>query len=57
MTDQQVGGGDPKDVSTFFDGTRLTLARHLAGLRKNALAELVDKTPTAIASFHSRMKR
>ena len=49
--------GKPKpgvsDVAAFFDGGRLTLARHLAGLRKNALAHRVGKTPTAIAGYES----
>lgn len=55
------GPGRPKasisDVATFFDGSRLTLARHLAGLRKNALADLVDKTPTTIGGYESGSKR
>ncbi|NIZ90138.1 XRE family transcriptional regulator [Kineococcus rubinsiae] len=41
----------------MFDGERLTLARHLAGLRKNALAEAIGKTPTAIASYENGTKR
>lgn len=39
------------DAAKLFAGSRLTLARHLAGMRKNELAESVDKTPTAIASY------
>lgn len=50
MTDQ-LG-----DVATFFDGDRLRLARQLAGLRKNALAGLIDKTPTAVAAYESGTK-
>jgi len=45
------------DVATFFDGGRLTLARQLAGLRKNALASQIQKTPTAVASYESGLKR
>ena len=45
------------DVATFFDGGRLTLARQLAGLRKNALAGQVQKTPTAVAAYESGLKR
>ncbi|MFI0906577.1 ImmA/IrrE family metallo-endopeptidase [Streptomyces sioyaensis] len=45
------------DVAQLFDGRRLRLARQLAGLRKNALAGLVDKTPTAIASYEKNAKR
>lgn len=33
------------------------MARHLAGLRKNALADAIGKTPTAVASYESGTKR
>lgn len=39
------------DAAKLFTGQRLTLARHLAGMRKNELAEHIAKTPTAIASY------
>ncbi|MBB1157101.1 ImmA/IrrE family metallo-endopeptidase [Amycolatopsis dendrobii] len=45
------------DIATFFDGGRLTLARQLAGLRKNALASRIEKTPTAVAAYESGLKR
>lgn len=45
------------DVAAFFDGGRLTLARHLAGLRKTDLAALVAKTSTAVAAWESGAKR
>lgn len=45
------------DVAQLFDGRRLRLARQLAGLRKNALATKVGKTPTAIASYEKNTKR
>lgn len=45
------------EVAPFFDGARLTLARHLAGLRKSDLAALVDKSPTAVAAWESGAKR
>jgi Zn-dependent peptidase ImmA (M78 family)/transcriptional regulator with XRE-family HTH domain len=45
------------EVAAFFDGARLTLARHLAGLRKSDLAVLVDKSPTAVAAWESGAKR
>lgn len=45
------------DVAAFFDGGRLTLARQLAGLRKNALATRIQKTPTAVAGYESGLKR
>lgn len=44
-------------VAPFFDGARLTLARHLAGLRKSDLAALVDKSATAVAAWESGAKR
>jgi Zn-dependent peptidase ImmA (M78 family)/transcriptional regulator with XRE-family HTH domain len=48
---------DPPGVPAFFDGARLTLARHLAGLRKSDLAQLVDASPTAVAAWESGAKR
>ncbi|MFJ8707697.1 helix-turn-helix domain-containing protein [Streptomyces anulatus] len=45
------------DASRLFDGRRLTLARQLAGLRKNALAAQIDKSPTAVAAYESNSKR
>lgn len=45
------------DVARLFDGSRLTVARHLAGLRKNALADLVGKSATAIATYETGQKR
>lgn len=45
------------EVSPFFDGARLTLARHLAGLRKSDLAGLVEKSATAVAAWESGAKR
>lgn len=45
------------DAARLFDGGRLTLARHLAGLRKNALAALIDRTPTSVAGYENGSKR
>jgi Zn-dependent peptidase ImmA (M78 family)/transcriptional regulator with XRE-family HTH domain len=45
------------EVAAFFDGARLTLARHLAGLRKSDLAALIDMSPTAVAAWESGAKR
>lgn len=45
------------EVAALFDGARLTLARHLAGLRKSDLATKVDKSPTAVAAWESGAKR
>lgn len=51
-TEVQVG-----DASRLFDGHRLTLARQLVGLRKNALAAKIDRSPTAVAAYESNTKR
>ena len=45
------------DVAALFDGARLTLARHLAGLRKSDLSALIDKSATAVAAWESGAKR
>jgi Zn-dependent peptidase ImmA (M78 family)/transcriptional regulator with XRE-family HTH domain len=45
------------DAAKLFVGSRLTLARHLAGLRKNELADRINKTPTAIAAYESGRTR
>lgn len=44
-------------TSLLFDGSRLTLARQLARLRKSELAALVGKSPTAVAAWESGAKR
>lgn len=51
-TDVQVS-----DASRLFDGRRLTLARQLIGLRKNALAIKIDKSATAVAAYENNTKR
>ncbi|WP_078876883.1 MULTISPECIES: helix-turn-helix domain-containing protein [Streptomyces] len=51
-TEVQVG-----DASRLFDGQRLTLARQLVGLRKNALAAKIDKSATAVAAYENNTKR
>lgn len=45
------------EVAAFFDGARLTMARHLAGLRKSDLASLINMSPTAVAAWESGAKR
>ncbi|WP_051772761.1 helix-turn-helix domain-containing protein [Saccharothrix sp. NRRL B-16314] len=45
------------EVAAFFDGARLTMARHLAGLRKSDLATLIEKSPTAVSGWESGAKR
>ena len=45
------------DAAVLFDGARLTMARHLAGMRKSDLAKAVDKSPTAVTGWESGAKR
>ncbi|GLY32555.1 XRE family transcriptional regulator [Kineosporia sp. NBRC 101731] len=57
MTSRKPTGDRAADVAPRFDGSRLTLARQLAGLRKTDLAAVLGKTPTAVASWESGAKR
>lgn len=57
MSPRTSGSDRASEVSPFFDGARLTLARHLAGLRKSDLAGLVEKSATAVAAWESGAKR
>jgi Zn-dependent peptidase ImmA (M78 family)/transcriptional regulator with XRE-family HTH domain len=52
-----LSGDRTAEAAAFFDGARLTLARHLAGLRKSDLAALIDMSPTAVAAWESGAKR
>ena len=45
------------DVARMFSGRRLSLARQVAGLRKNALADRISKSPTAIAAYENGTKK
>ena len=45
------------DAAILFDGARLTMARHLAGLRKSELAQVVGKSPTAVTGWELGSKR
>ncbi len=45
------------EAAALFDRSRLTLARHLAGLRKSDLASLLGKSATAVAAWESGAKR
>jgi Zn-dependent peptidase ImmA (M78 family)/transcriptional regulator with XRE-family HTH domain len=45
------------EVAALFDGSRLTLARHLAGLRKSDLAAKIDKSATAVSAWEAGTKR
>lgn len=44
-------------VSAAFDGARLTLARHLAGLKKIRLAQLIDMTPASVTAWENNSKK
>lgn len=52
-----TGSMSAADASVLFDGKRLTMARHLAGLRKSELAQAVGKSPTAVTGWESGAKR
>lgn len=45
------------DAAAFFDGSRLALARNLAGWRKSNLATAIAMSPAAVASWESGEKR
>lgn len=57
MTDTGCPSDRATDAAALFDGGRLTLARHLAGLRKSDLAVKVEKSATAVAAWESGAKR
>lgn len=46
-----------QDVAPFFDGTRLALARHLAGMRKSELANRIDRSPSAVTAWEANGKQ
>lgn len=46
-----------EDVSRFFNGARLTMARKLSGKTKSELAETLGKSPTAISAWESGLKK
>jgi Zn-dependent peptidase ImmA (M78 family)/transcriptional regulator with XRE-family HTH domain len=46
-----------QDVAPLFDGARLTLARHLAGLRKSELAGKVSRSPSAVTAWEAGTKK
>lgn len=52
-----IGTMSAADAAVLFDGARLTMARHLAGMRKSELAKVVDKSPTAVTGWESGAKR
>ncbi|MDN4643425.1 XRE family transcriptional regulator [Arthrobacter sp. PsM3] len=45
------------DAAAFFDGSRLTLARKLAGWRKSNLASAIGMSPAAVGSWEIGDKR
>jgi Zn-dependent peptidase ImmA (M78 family)/transcriptional regulator with XRE-family HTH domain len=46
-----------QEVAPFFDGTRLALARHLAGTRKSELANNIDRSPSAVTAWEAGAKQ
>lgn len=45
------------DVAPFFDGNRLALARHLAGMRKSELANRIERSPSAVTAWEANVKQ
>jgi Zn-dependent peptidase ImmA (M78 family)/transcriptional regulator with XRE-family HTH domain len=52
-----IGADDLFSASHLFDPARLTVARELKGLTKTELAELVEKTPSALSQFEAGRAR
>ena len=46
-----------QEVAPFFDGTRLALARHLAGMRKSELAGNIERSPSAVTAWEAGAKQ
>lgn len=44
-----TSGMSAADAAVLFDGSRLTLARQLAAMRKSDLAQTIGKSPTVVA--------
>lgn len=57
MNTRTSGSDRAAEVAAIFDGSRLRLARQLAGLRKTDLAALAGKSATAVAAWESGAKR
>lgn len=57
MSDTRRSSDRTVEVAALFDGSRLTLARHLAGLRKSDLAAKIDKSATAVSAWEAGTKR
>lgn len=55
--DLDPGGPTPQDVVDFFDPSRVTQARHIAGLTKKALAKAVGVSPAAIGQYEIGVTR
>ncbi|WP_219813830.1 XRE family transcriptional regulator [Rathayibacter sp. AY1A7] len=56
MSDELRPVSQLQGVSSSFDGSRLTLARQLAGLRKVELAKLIEMTPASVAAWENGTK-
>lgn len=52
-----TGAMSAADASVLFDGARLTIARHLAGLRKSELAQAVGMSPSAVTGWEQGTRR
>ncbi|HEX2894913.1 MAG TPA: XRE family transcriptional regulator [Marmoricola sp.] len=56
MPDAKSSSNQAVTASMFFDGSRLTLARHLAGWRKSELAKAMGKSATSVSAWESGSK-
>lgn len=52
-----LGGPDPRAVADFFDPSRLTQARHLAGLTKKAVADQIGVSAAAMGQYETGVTR
>ena len=52
-----LGSPDPRAVADFFDPSRLTQARHLAGLTKKAVADEIGVSAAAVGQYETGLSR
>jgi Zn-dependent peptidase ImmA (M78 family)/transcriptional regulator with XRE-family HTH domain len=57
MSTRNQSHPSPQAVADAFDPSRLTQARHLAGLTKKDLAERIGVTPAAVGQYETGMTR
>ncbi|MGZ3388902.1 MAG: helix-turn-helix domain-containing protein [Isosphaeraceae bacterium] len=57
MSSERRSHNRSAEVAALFDGSRLTMARHLKGLRKSELAARIKKSATAVSGWEVGTKR